>query len=171
VICFNRHLLRLISQQTRSIASLAMQQLVRRLLDPRCVTVLSFFDWSLVSGRDAHEWMLPIFRESPELVNWEALCEDYKLWMRKLVTENAHRFDWQRQSSSIGKDKLQFYHDHADHIDGRELCHVSGVRGIVFRDRIGFAQFWRSTWINWIGRCCKTCECTTPHLPGSTPSS
>lgn len=72
-------------------------RLVRWLLDPRCANILSFLDWRALSGPDAQEWMLPLYREHPELVDWSCLCCHYKPWMRELVADNAERVDWEAQ--------------------------------------------------------------------------
>lgn len=100
-----------------------MRALVQWLLDPRCANIVSFLDWSWLCGRDSQHWILPLFREHPEVVDWSELVQHYKPWQRELVAANAHRVDWgvpcrHRYSST----QLSLFRDHAEHLDWDELC-------------------------------------------------
>lgn len=102
-----------------------MRRLLQWLLDERCSNILSFLDWYEISGPIAQAWMLPLFREHPELVNWTTLCRSYKSWMRQLVADNAHRVDWglvQSHCFRAGLRSLPLLRDHPEHLPWQLLC-------------------------------------------------
>jgi hypothetical protein len=115
-----------------------LQALAQRLLDPRCATILSFLDWTQLSGRCAGEWLLPVFSELPELVDWDKICRFYQPWMRELVAKNAGRVDWMLLSTTPGRLPVQLLHDHPEHLHWDALClHAEySYMGPLFKENI-----------------------------------
>jgi hypothetical protein len=98
-----------------------MEKLVQRLF----VHVLLFLDWRELSGLSAAEW-LPLLRDNPHLVDWEAICRHYDSRLRELVANNADPVDWGRQSDWHPSTTL--LGDHSDRIDWERVMKSMMVR-------------------------------------------